>query len=109
MHAIAASPPPHLKGKTFARVVACLAALILFLQLLGATQHRHDLADRLHDCAACTLAAQLPSPPADPHLAVVPEHPAALQYIHSATPRATPSAGIRVPVPRAQGPPTLFL
>lgn len=55
------------------------AGLIFVLQLLGATQHRHDLAHTASDCAGCMLTAQPPSPPSLP---IVPRPVATAAVLH---------------------------
>jgi len=92
-----------------ARLVVWFAALVLLLQLLGATQHRHDLAHQASDCAGCMLAAQPPSPPPPP---VIPEVESSLAVVHYLlVPPALVLAGRTVDflIPHAQAPPAVFM
>ena len=52
------------------RALFWLCTIAFAIQLLAASTHRHDLADRLHDCVSCHLSAQLHTgvPPALPAL-----------------------------------------
>lgn len=92
-----------------ARLVVWLAAVILLLQLLGATQHRHDLAHHVSDCAGCMLAAQPPSPPPPQIIPEVPVTQAVVQYqlVLPAPVQATSSAGFLIP--HAQAPPAVSI
>lgn len=39
------------------RVLLCLCALAMALQLVGSSFHDHDLADQLSDCVSCHVAS----------------------------------------------------
>ena len=39
------------------RVLLCLCALAMALQLVGSSFHDHDLADQLSDCVSCHVGA----------------------------------------------------
>lgn len=98
---------PHMQrgrsGMTVA--LAWLSAIILVLQLLGATQHHHDLKKHHADCASCVLAAQLQSPPSVDGIAEQVLRAASLQYVLPVLAWIAAEAGISKPIPRAQGPP----
>lgn len=100
---------PTRRSGPMAKLVVWFAAVVLLLQLLGATQHRHDLAHQVSDCAGCMLAAQPPSPP-PPH--VIPEvqvTQALVQYL-LVLPALVPSgstAGFLIP--HAQAPPAVSM
>ncbi|TWI70001.1 hypothetical protein IP91_01079 [Pseudoduganella lurida] len=100
---------PSARAGRVARMILWLAGAILILQLLGATQHRHDASHHLSDCAGCMLAAQLPAPPADPVLAAVSARHASLQYFLAAIAFTSAGSSISAPIPRAQGPPSSSL
>jgi hypothetical protein len=92
-----------------ARLVVWFAAIVLLLQLLGATHHRHDLAHQVSDCAGCMLAAQPPSPPA-PH--IIPEiavTQAVLQYLLVLPLLVLAGACFSFLIPHAQAPPTFSM
>ena len=103
-----ARPPTRTFGPT-ARLVVWLAADVLLLQLLGGTQHRHDLAHHVSDCAGCMLAAQPPSPPPPQSIPEVPVTQAVVQYrlVLPAPPRAARSIGFLIP--HAQAPPAVSI
>lgn len=92
-----------------ARLAVWFASLILALQLLGATQHRHDLTHTASDCAACVFAAQPPSPSSPP---LIPEVPASEATLHYVLARSIPIASQRSVsflIPHADGPPPVFM
>lgn len=89
-------------------VMAWLSAAILVFQLLGATQHHHDLKGHVQDCVSCVHAAQLQSPPPDPLIASELARSATLQYVLPALATADIDRSTSKPVPRAQGPPPAF-
>jgi hypothetical protein len=95
-------------GRT-ARLAVWFASLILVFQLLGATQHRHDIVHAASDCAACALAAQPPSPPSPP---VIPELAASaptLHYVLAQSMSPVPPRPVSFLTPHAQAPPPAFM
>lgn len=92
-----------------ARLVVWFAAVVLLLQLLGATQHRHDLAHQVADCAGCMLAAQPPSPPPPPVIPEVQATQAVLQYLLLLPAPVRIDVTASFLIPHAQAPPPLFV
>lgn len=86
------------------RVLACLCALILALQLVGAAFHDHHLAEQLSDCVSCQLAshstADLPSAP--PQLLAI---FLAIAFVIARLPRPVPVVLRRYLIPCRQAPP----
>jgi len=88
----------------FQRVMLCLCALVMALQLVGSSFHDHDLADQLSDCVSCHVAshahAALP--------AVAPELLAvflAIAYVLARLPRPTMVVLRQYLIPSPQAPP----
>lgn len=99
--------PAHANDRSgrLVRMLVWLAGLVFILHMLGATQHRHDLAHTAADCAGCMLAAQPPSPPSPP---VAPRPVAAAAVLHYvlALPVLAPAArASRFLTPPAHAPP----
>lgn len=68
MHTIPANPRSAAHhGKRLWRWMLALCAIVFALQVLAASSHSHDLADKLDDCVACQMAshfaADLPGTP----------------------------------------------
>ena len=99
LHAVRARPG------AIATVLAWLSVAILVFQLVGSTQHHHDLKSHYKDCVSCIHAAQLQSPPPDPVIASELVRSAVLQYVLPALATADTDRSTSKPVPRAQGPP----
>ena len=49
------------QGKGLWRCLLALCAIVFALQLLAASSHSHDLADKLDDCVACQMAHHFPA------------------------------------------------
>lgn len=92
-----------------ARLVVWIAGLILILQLLGATQHRHDLAHAASDCVACVLAGQPPSPPSPPVMPQVSVSQATSYYVLAQSNPSTLSRPVSFLIPHAHAPPPGFM
>lgn len=99
---------PRMQASAMVKWLAWLSAVILVLQLLGATQHHHDSKRHHADCVSCVLAAQLQAPPGDPLIAEQLVRVAVLQYVLPAQNVDAFLRGADKPVPRAQGPPAIF-
>ncbi|WP_051971503.1 hypothetical protein [Massilia sp. 9096] len=104
-------PAPYLTQRfgRMTRLVVWFASLVLVLQLLGATQHRHDITHTASDCAACVLAGQPPSPPSPP---VIPQPPVSEASFHYVLARSNPIAPPRSAsflIPHAHAPPAVFM
>jgi len=86
------------------RALLWLCTIAFAIQLLAAATHRHDIAERLHDCVSCHLSAQLHTgvPPALPAL------PAPLLQLSHAVPHFTAAPFFAAPsylIPPRQAPP----
>ena len=86
------------------RVILCLCALVMALQLVSSSFHDHDLADQLSDCVSCHVSshshAALPS--------VAPELLAtflAVAYLIARLPRPALVVLRRYLIPARQAPP----
>lgn len=88
-----------------ATVLAWLSVAVLLFQLVGSTQHHHDLKSHYKDCVSCIHAAQVQSPPSDPAIADELARVAVLQYVLPMLATADTDRSTTKPVPRAQGPP----
>lgn len=93
------------RPQVLVRMLAGLMALVLLFQLIGATQHHHDLKFHYHDCASCAHAAQLHTPPPDPVITEQLARVAVLQYTLPVLAAVDTYRSTTKPVPRAQGPP----
>lgn len=86
------------------RVLACLCALVLALQLVGASFHDHDLSEQLSDCVSCQIAshstADLPAVP--PQLLAI---FLAIAFVIARLPRPAPVVLRRYLIPARQAPP----
>lgn len=58
MNPSAIAQPAKQRGRLYQAVV-WLCALAFTWQVLSATSHQHDLADRVHDCVSCHVAGNL--------------------------------------------------
>ncbi|XLZ72392.1 hypothetical protein ABT364_10640 [Massilia sp. SR12] len=43
------------------RLVLALCALVFALQMLSASTHKHDLAEKIDDCVACQMSSHFPA------------------------------------------------
>lgn len=86
------------------RVLACLCALILALQLVGATSHDHDLSEHLPDCVGCQIASHSTAdlPAVSPQLLAV---FLVIAFILARLPRPAPVVLRRYLIPSRQAPP----
>ena len=86
------------------RVLACLCALILSLQLVGASFHDHDLSEQLSDCVSCQLASHSSAdlPAASPQLLAI---FLVIAYVLARLPRPAPVVLRRYLIPSRQAPP----
>jgi hypothetical protein len=86
------------------RVLACLCALILALQLVGASFHDHDLSEQLSDCVSCQLASHSSAdlPAASPQLLAI---FLIIAYVLARLPRPAPVVLRRYLIPSRQAPP----
>lgn len=86
------------------RLLVCACALILALQLVGASFHDHDLAEQLSDCVSCQVAAHGSAdlPAASPLLLAV---FLALAFILARLPRPAPHYRRQYLIPSPQAPP----
>lgn len=86
------------------RVLLCLCALAMALQLIGTSFHDHDLADQLSDCVSCHVAshsqAAIPATPPEV-LAVF----LAIAYVLARLPRPAAVVLRRYLIPSRQAPP----
>ncbi len=100
----ALAQPSQQRGRLFQALV-WLCALAFTWQVLAATTHRHDLADRVHDCVSCHISASLQGgvPPALPGPVLAP--PAILLYLLPLTAVAACFAAPRYIFPPRQAPP----
>lgn len=51
-------PVDRFARSTLRKVLVCVCALILALQLIGSAFHKHDPSETLPDCVSCHVAAQ---------------------------------------------------
>lgn len=86
------------------RMLACLCALVLALQLVGASFHDHDLGEQLSDCVSCQIAAHAGAalPAVAPQLLAV---FLAVAFILARLPRTAPVVPRRYLIPLRQAPP----
>lgn len=86
------------------RVLLCLCALAMALQLVGSSFHDHDLADQLSDCVSCHVAAhsQAAIPAAPPEVLAV---FLAVAFILARLPRPVAVVLRRYLIPSRQAPP----
>lgn len=52
------SPADRSTRSSLRKVLVCLCALILAMQLIGSAFHNHDPSETLPDCVSCHVAAQ---------------------------------------------------
>ncbi len=45
----------------FMRLVLALCAFVFALQMLAASTHKHDIAEKFDDCVACQLSSHFPA------------------------------------------------
>jgi hypothetical protein len=104
MPPFAFAQPSRQHGRLF-RALVWLCALAFTWQVLAATAHRHDLAERVNDCVSCHISASLQGgvPPALPALA--PAGPAILLYLALSAAVAACFAAPRYLFPPRQAPP----
>jgi hypothetical protein len=88
------------------RMLVWFAGLIFVLQMLGATQHRHDLAHTASDCASCMLTAQPPSPPSLPVAPQLVVAAAVLHYVLAIPDVVSAARVVGFLTPPAHAPPT---
>lgn len=76
-------PLPHRQPHTAARgrLLAWLAAVVLFLQLFAAVGHDHENQSRAQECVACAVQAQAHAAPPAPGLAPSAFQPILLQLV----------------------------
>jgi len=86
------------------RVILCLCALVMALQLVGSSFHDHDLAEQLSDCVSCHVASHASAalPAVAPQLLAV---FLAVAYILARLPRPTPVVLRCYLIPSRQAPP----
>ncbi|WP_148043970.1 hypothetical protein [Massilia aurea] len=86
------------------RVLACLCALILALQLVGASFHDHDLSEQLSDCVSCQIASHSTAdlPAASPQLLAL---FLVIAFVFARLPRPAPVVLRRYLIPSRQAPP----
>ena len=86
------------------RVLGCLCALILALQLVGASFHDHDLSEQLSDCVSCQLASHSTAdlPAASPQLLAI---FLVIAYVLARLPRPAAVVLRRYLIPSRQAPP----
>ena len=86
------------------RVLACLCALILALQLVGAAFHDHDLSEQLSDCVSCQIASHSSAdlPAVSPQLLAI---FLVIAFILARLPRPAPVVLRRYLIPSRQAPP----
>jgi len=86
------------------RVLACLCALILALQLVGASFHDHDLSEQLSDCVSCQIASHSTAdlPAVSPQLLAI---FLVIAFILARQPRPAPVFLRRYLIPSRQAPP----
>lgn len=86
------------------RVLACLCALILALQMVGAAFHEHEMSEQMSDCVSCHLSshstAALPSAPPQVLALFL-----AVAYLLARLPRPLPVTLRRYLIPPRQAPP----
>ena len=93
------------RGDRLWRGLLALCAIVFALQLLAASSHSHDLADKLDDCVACQMAGHFPAdaPSTPPALLAV---FLAVAYFLARQPSAPAAiAPQRYLIPQRQAPP----
>lgn len=93
------------QGNRLLRWLLALCAIVFALQLLAASSHSHDLADKLDDCVACQMASHFPAdrPSTPPALLAV---FLAVAYLLARQPSAPAAiAPQRYLIPQRQAPP----
>lgn len=95
---------PQPAAASLRRMLACLCALVLALQLVGAAFHDHDLGDQLTDCVSCQVAAHACAllPAVAPQLLAV---FLAVAFVLARLPRVAPVVLRRYLIPSRQAPP----
>ena len=103
----ATSSKAERRGKGLRRWMLALCAIVFALQLLAASSHSHDLADKLDDCVACQMASHFPAdlPGTPPALLAIFLAVAYLLARLPATPAWFPSP--RYLIPPRQAPPCI--
>lgn len=94
----------HIASAPLCRLLACLCALILALQLVGASFHDHDLSEHLPDCVSCQIASHSTAdlPAVSPQLLAV---FLVIAFILARQPRPAPVVLRRYLIPLRQAPP----
>lgn len=106
MNAPAIAQPAKQRGRLYQAFV-WLCALAFTWQVLSATSHQHDLADRVHDCVSCHVAGSLHGgvPPAP---AVVAAAPPLILYLLPLAAAVEYLASPSYLIPPRQAPPALL-
>lgn len=86
------------------RLIVCVCALVLALQLVGASFHEHDLAEQLSDCVSCQVASHSTTalPAVSPQLLAV---FLAVAFLLARLPRPLPFYRRQYLIPSPQAPP----
>ena len=86
------------------RVLLCLCALAMALQLVGSSFHDHDLSEQLSDCVSCQIASHSTAdlPAASPQLLAL---FLVIAFVLARLPRPAPVVLRRYLIPSRQAPP----